>query len=309
MADAALVGEILSAPASCADAAEAVALCCACPLLDDSILARDPELVVTACGFKDVADVPLGQVFSFLSSSGRPSPTVPLEFFLVLYAQLQQRSREASRVFDACIGSRNTVADCGEYESSDASARVAFLEIQEAHQLLRKVVVLSALENPGSVNVLVQEAKDLPDRKWMTAIAGALTSATGGKIGAPGCYCKCVVSSKDAREGFKVKTGISRNSLTPAWHEQIKAPISSVEEVIRLEVWSSTGLKHSLISGAAIPVADICDASASERWLKLKTESGAFKGELKVCFCKFRTFFFARLFICYLLLRFLCFIF
>jgi Ca2+-dependent lipid-binding protein len=79
-----------------------------------------------------------------------------------------------------------------------------------------------------------------------------------------------------------VKTGISRNSLNPSWHEQIKAPISSVEEVIRLEVWSSTGLKHSLISGAAIPVADICDASASERWFKLKTESGAFKGELKV---------------------------
>jgi hypothetical protein len=282
MADAALVGEILSAPASCADAAEAVALCCACPLLDDSILARDPELVVAACGFKDAADVPQGQVFTFLSSSGRPAAPVPIEFFLVLYAQLQQRSREASRVFDACIGSRHAVADCGEYESSDASARVAFLEIQEAHQLLRKVVVLSAVENPGSVNVLVQEAKDLPDRKWMTAIAGALTSATGGKIGAPGCYCKCVVSSKDAREGFKVKTGISRNSLNPSWHEQIKAPISSVEEVIRLEVWSSTGLKHSLISGAAIPVADICDASASERWFKLKTESGAFKGELKV---------------------------
>ena len=265
MANAALVSEILSAPTLCGDAVEAVALCCACPLLDDSILARDPELVVAACGFKDAAEVPAGQVFSFLSSSNRLLPSVPLDFFLVLYAQLQQRSREASRVFDACVGSHNAVVDCGEYESSDASARVAFLEIQEAQQLLRKVVVLSAVENPGSVDVLVQEAKDLPDRKWATAIAGALTSATGGKIGAPGCYCKCVVSSKDAREGFKVKTGISRNSLSPSWHEQIKAPISSVDEVIRLEVWSSTGLKHSLISGAAIPVADICDASASAR--------------------------------------------
>jgi hypothetical protein len=225
--------------------------------------------------------VPQGQVFAFLASAGRPPP-LPLDFFLVLFAQLQQRSREASRVFDACVGSRNSVGvDRGEYETSDASARVAFLEIQEALQLLRRVVVLSGVENPGSVNVLVQEAKDLPDRKWMTAIAGALTSATGGKIGAPGCYCKCVVSSKDAREGVKLKTGISRNSLTPSWHEQIKAPISSVDEVIRLEVWSSTGLKHSLISGAAIPVADICDAHASERWVKLKTESGSFKGELK----------------------------
>jgi hypothetical protein len=238
--------------------------------------------VAAACGYTAAADVPPGQVFTFLTSSGRPSP-LPLDFFLVLFAQLQQRSREASRVFDACVGGRrNSVVDCGEYETSDASARVAFLEIQEALQLLRKVVVLSGVENPGSVNVFVQEAKDLPDRKWMTAIAGALTSATGGKIGAPGCYCKCVVSSKDAREGVKLKTGISRNSLNPSWHEQIKAPISSVDEVIRLEVWSSTGLKHSLISGAAIPVADICDAHASERWVKLKTESGSFKGELKV---------------------------
>jgi hypothetical protein len=282
MDNGALIAEILSAPSVCPDAVEAVALCCVCPLLDDSILGRDPELVVAACGFNDAAAVPAGRVFSFLSSSGRPAPAVPLDFSLVLFAQLQQRSREASRVFDACVGSRNTVVDCGEYETSDASARVAFLEIQEAHQLLRKVVVLSGVENPGTVNVLVQEAKDLPDRKWMTAIAGALTSATGGKISAPGCYCKCVVSSKDAREGFKVKTGISRNNLTPTWHEQIKAPITSVEEVIRLEVWSSSGLKHSLISGTAIPVADICDASASERWFKLKTESGAFKGELKV---------------------------